>query len=147
MNMCGNSLGRRDSRVAKPEEAGVNLRIVDALPTTEDVLQRLDAARVEEGAKQEKQAARATAEKKALVERLSAPSEVSDEEGIRRALVTIERAVKNCPTEVQLYRFPHELCTNNGRAINQQELGWDISALSLNASPAGPEIEGNDAVQ
>ena len=103
----------------------MNLTIVDALPTAKDIMQRLDAARAEEEAKQRKQAAKAAAEKKALVERLSAPSQVSDEEGVRRALVMIERAVKNGLVEVQIYRFPHELCTDNGRAINQQEPGWE----------------------
>jgi len=103
----------------------VNVRIVDNLPTAKDVMQKLDTARAEEAAKQKKQAARAAAEKKALVEQLSAPSQVSDEEGVRRALVIIERAVKNGLTEVQVYRFPHQLCTDNGRAINQQEPGWE----------------------
>jgi hypothetical protein len=101
------------------------LTIIDALPTARDIMQRLDAARAEEEVKQKKEAARAAAEKKALVERLSAPSQVSDEEGIRRALVLIERAVKNGLVEVQIYRFPHELCTDSGRAINQQEPGWE----------------------
>jgi hypothetical protein len=111
----------------------MNLTIVDTLPTAKDIMQRLDAARAEEEAKQKKQAARAAAEKKALVERLSAPSQVSDEEGIRRALVMIERAVKNGLVEVQIYRFPHELCTDNGRAINQQEPGWEQTLTGVPA--------------
>jgi disulfide oxidoreductase YuzD len=113
---------KRDSRVAKPEEACVN---VDNLPTAKDVIQRLDAARAAEASKQSQRAAKAAAEKKALIDHLNAPSQISDEEAIRRALVIIERAVKNGLTEVQVYRFPHELCTDNGRAINQQEAGWE----------------------
>jgi hypothetical protein len=109
----------------------VNLNITDRLPTAKDVMQKLDAARAEEAAKQQKQAVRAAAEKKVLVERLSAPSKVSDEEGIRRALVLIERAMKNGLTEVQVYRFPHELCTDNGRAINQQEPGWEQTLTGI----------------
>ena len=26
---------------------------------------------------------------------------------------------------MQVYRFPHTLCTDNGRAINQAEEGWE----------------------
>ena len=108
----------------------MNLR-VDDLPTAKDVMQRLDAARAAEASKQSQRAAKAAAEKKALIDQLSAPSKVSDEEGVRRALVIIERAVKNGLTEVQVYRFPHELCTDNGRAINQQEPGWEQTLTGI----------------
>ena len=37
----------------------------------------------------------------------------------------IERAVTNGNTEVQIIRFPNPLCTDRGRAINQQETGWE----------------------
>jgi hypothetical protein len=37
----------------------------------------------------------------------------------------IDRAMKSRLTEVQVYRFPNELCTDKGRAINQQEPGWE----------------------
>jgi hypothetical protein len=30
-------------------------------------------------------------------------------------------------TEVQVCRFPNQLCTDRGRAINQQELGWETT--------------------
>ena len=67
----------------------------------------------------------AEAEKKALLDHLKKPSGVADEEGIKRAVVIIERAVKNGRSEVQVYRFPNALCTDRGRAINQQEKGWE----------------------
>ena len=44
---------------------------------------------------------------------------------MRRAIV--ERAVANGLTEVQVYRFPNTLCTDNGRAINQGEPGWEAT--------------------
>ena len=69
--------------------------------------------------------ARAEAEKKSLIEHLKKPSGVSDEEGIKRAVAIIERAVHNGKTEVQVYRFPNVLCADHGRAINQQEAGWE----------------------
>ncbi len=40
----------------------------------------------------------------------------------------IERAVKNGLSEVQVHRFPNALCTDHGRAINQQEKGWEKTA-------------------
>jgi hypothetical protein len=50
---------------------------------------------------------------------------VSDEERIQRAAAIIKRAADNGKTEVEVGRFPNVLCTDHGRAINQQEQGWE----------------------
>ena len=62
-----------------------------------------------------------------MLDHFKKPSGISDEEGIRRAVKIIERAVSNGLTEVQVCRFPSKLCTDYGRAINQQEPGWEIT--------------------
>jgi hypothetical protein len=64
------------------------------------------------------------AEKAKLMEAYTRPSGVSEEEGIRRGVALIERAVANGLTGVQFYRFPNTLCSDHGRAINQGEAGW-----------------------
>jgi hypothetical protein len=43
----------------------------------------------------------------------------------------IERAVSNGKTEVEVCRFPNQLCTDRGRAINQQEPGWENTLTGL----------------
>lgn len=73
----------------------------------------------------------AEAEKKALFDKLTKPSGVSDEEALRRVAVIVERAVSNGLTEVQVYRFPNQLCTDRGRAINQQEPGRETTLIGL----------------
>ena len=100
-------------------------KIDDLLPTAKDFMKKLAVAEMEEAARQAKKDAEAAAEKQALLDHLRAPSGVSDEEGIRRALKLIERAVSNGKSEVQVYRFSNKLCTDSGRAINQQESGWE----------------------
>ena len=100
-------------------------KIDDLLPSAKDFMKKLALAEIDEATKQAKKDAAAEAEKQALLDHLRAPSGVSDEEGIRRAIAIIERAVSNGKTEVQVYRFPNKLCTDNGRAINQQEPGWE----------------------
>jgi hypothetical protein len=65
------------------------------------------------------------AEKEALLEKMRKPSGLSDDEIIERASVIVNRAVENGLTSVQVYRFPHTLCTDGGRAINQVEEGWE----------------------
>ena len=73
----------------------------------------------------------AEAEKKALLDKLTKPSGVSDEEALKRVKIIVERAVANGLTEVQVYRFPNALCTDHGRAINQQEPGWESTLTGL----------------
>ena len=57
----------------------------------------------------------AEAEKKALLEKMSKPSGLSDDEIIEKTAVIVNRAVENGLTSVQVYRFPHTLCSDNGR--------------------------------
>jgi hypothetical protein len=98
----------------------------DALvPSANEVRQQIALAEAEEVNKQAQAQAAAEAEKKALIEQLSKAPGTSDEEAIRRGLEIIHRAVKNRLTEVEIIRFPNELCTDKGRAINQQEPGWE----------------------
>jgi hypothetical protein len=100
-------------------------KLDDLLPSAGDFMKKLALAEAEEASKQARQLAEAEAEKKSLLDLFTKPSGVSDEEGIRRAVKMIERAVSNGRTEVQVYRFPNQLCTDRGRAINQQEPGWE----------------------
>ena len=98
----------------------------DALvPSANEVRQQIALAEAEEAKKQAQAQAAAEAEKKALIEQLSKSPGTSDEEAIRRGLEIIHRAIKNRLTEVEIIRFPNELCTDKGRAINQQEPGWE----------------------
>jgi hypothetical protein len=53
------------------------------------------------------------------------------EERMKRAQAIIERAVSNGLTEVLVMRFPNSLCTDHGRAINQQEAGWENTLTGL----------------
>lgn len=64
-------------------------------------------------------------EKKEMIDRLTKPSGMNDDEIIERASAIVSRAVENGLTSVQVLRFPHTLCSDNGRAINQAEEGWE----------------------
>jgi hypothetical protein len=95
------------------------------LPAAKDYMQKLALAEAEEASREARRLAAAEAEKQALLDHFQKRSGLSDEEGIRRALAIIERAVSNRRTEVEVIRFPNQLCTDGGRAINQQEPGWE----------------------
>ena len=95
------------------------------LPSAKDFMKKIALAEAEKATEETRKQSAAEAEKAALIEQLSKPSGVSDEEGIQRAVRIIERAASNGLTEVLVYRFPNKLCTDSGRAINQQERGWE----------------------
>jgi hypothetical protein len=101
------------------------------LPTAQEVMEKLALAEAEKASAALRQQSEVEAEKKMLLEKLTKPSGVSDEEALRRVGIIIERAVSNGLTEVQVYRFPNVLCTDRGRAINQQEPGWETTLTGL----------------
>ena len=101
------------------------------LPTAQEAMEKLALAEAEKASAALRKQSDAEAEKKMLLEKLTKPSGVSDEEALRRVAVIIERAVSNGLTEVQVYRFPNALCTDHGRAINQQEPGWEATLTGL----------------
>lgn len=101
------------------------------LPTAQEAMEKLALAEAEKASAALRKQSEAEAEKKMLLEKLTKPSGVSDEEALRRVAVVIERAVSNGLTEVQVYRFPNALCTDHGRAINQQEPGWEATLTGL----------------
>jgi hypothetical protein len=97
----------------------------ELVPTAKDMQKQIAVAEAEKAAAEMRKHEDAEAEKQALVEHLSKPSGVSEEEGVRRGANIIRRAVNAGLTEVQIYRFPNQLCTDRGRAINQMEAGWE----------------------
>src|SRR6201995_174350 len=107
------------------------LNIDELLPTAQEIQKH---AAMHEAVKAEEHAQRLAAgeaEKRALIERLSKPSDLSEDEKIKLASTVIQRAVRNGLTEVQVYRFPNSLCTAKGRAINQQEPGWEKTLAGI----------------
>ena len=105
--------------------------IDDLIPTAKEVQRQ---AAIKEAAKADEYARRlaaAESEKRILIEKLSKPSGLTPDQKVKLASSVIQRAVRNGLTEVQVYRFPHSLCTDNGRAINQQEPGWEKTLTGI----------------
>ena len=71
------------------------------------------------------------AEKEALLDKMRRPSGLSDDEIIEKAAIIVNRAVENGLSSVQVYRFPHSLCSDNGRAVNQAEEGWEKTLTGI----------------
>lgn len=95
-----------------------------SLLTAKEASEKLALMLAEEASNAVRARIAADAERKQLIEKLSEPSGVSDEEATKRVAGLVERAIGSGLREVQVYRFPNQLCTDRGRAISQNEPGW-----------------------
>jgi hypothetical protein len=111
--------------MAEKQGAVMPARIDELIPTAKEIQKQAAIKEAEKADEHLRRAAAAEAEKRALIEKLSQPSGLSEDQKIQLASTVIQRAVRNGLSEVQVYRFPNILCTDRGRAINQQEAGWE----------------------
>jgi hypothetical protein len=107
------------------------MNLDELLPTAMDLKKTIALEEAAKADAEMRRRAEAEAEKKALLEQFTNPSGVSDEEAVRRGAAIIQRAAKNGLTEVQVHRFPNQLCTDRGRAINQMEPGWETTLTGV----------------
>jgi hypothetical protein len=104
---------------------------LDELPSAKDLMKQIALREAEKATEAARANAAADAEKKALMDKFSQPSGVSDEDRMARVTAIIKRAANNGLSEVFIGRFPNQLCTDRGRAINQQEPGWEKTLTGL----------------
>jgi hypothetical protein len=104
---------------------------VSGLPSAKEMMEQLALAEAKKAEEAARKKAIVEGEKKALLDNLTKASGVSDDEALQRVKTIVERAVANGLTEVLVYRFPNQLCTDRGRAINQQEAGWETTLTGL----------------
>jgi hypothetical protein len=67
------------------------------------------------------------AKRKALLDELSTPFEMTEEviqRGLQRVTTVVQGAAERGRTEVLVFRFPNVLTTDKGRSINYGEAGW-----------------------
>ena len=105
--------------------------IDDLIPSAKEIQKQAALQEAVKADEHAKRLAAAEAEKRAMIERLSKPSGLTEEEKVKLASTVIQRAVRNGLSEVQVYRFPNSLCTDHGRAINQMEKGWERTLTGI----------------
>lgn len=101
------------------------------LPTAKDLRMKIAEIEGERASAAMKAHAAAEAEKHAFLERISKPSGLTDEQVLEKAGHIVARAVSNGLTSVQVFRFPNNLCTDDGRAIDQDEEGWEKTLTGI----------------
>ena len=107
------------------------MNIDELLPNAKEIQKQSALKEAEKAEEFMRHQAAAEAEKRALIDELTKPSGLSEEEKVKRASTIIQRAVRNGLSEVQIYRFPNILCTDHGRAINQMEEGWEKTLAGI----------------
>ena len=85
--------------------------IDDLLPSAIEIRKQSALKEAEKAEEDARRLAAAEAEKLALIEELTKPSGLSEDEKVKRASAVIQRAVRNGLHEVQVYRFPNVLCS------------------------------------
>jgi hypothetical protein len=106
-------------------------KIDDLIPSAKEIQKQAALKEAQRADEHAKRLAAAEAEKHALIDRLSKPSGLTEDEKVELASNVIQRAVRSGLTEVQVYRFPNSLCTDHGRAINQMEKGWEKTLTGI----------------
>src|SRR5262245_25894307 len=101
------------------------------LPSAKDLLEQIARKEAEKASAAMREMSAAEAEKKALIDKFTKPSGVSDDDRMARAIAIIKRAANNGLTEVEIVRFPNQLCPDRGRAINQRDAGWEKTLNGL----------------
>jgi hypothetical protein len=64
-------------------------------------------------------------QQKKVMEEFHKPPERTPEQVLQLVTTLVNRAADAGQTEVQVYRFPNNLCTDRGRKINNSEPGWE----------------------
>ena len=64
---------------------------------------------------------------KQVMEEFHKPPERTPEQVLQLVTQLVNRAAEAGQTEVQVYRFPNELCSDRGRRINNSEAGWEAT--------------------
>jgi hypothetical protein len=113
------------------EAPAMPVNIDELLPTAKEIQRQAAIADAEKAEQYAQKLAVAEAEKRKLIERLSKPSGLPEDEKIKLAAIVIQRAVRNGLSEVQIYRFSNSLCTDRGRAIAQREPGWEKTLTGI----------------
>src|SRR5262249_30877589 len=109
----------------------MSVKTEELLPSAVDCQKRMVEAEAAKASEYVRKQAAVDAAKKALLDTLKWPSGVSDDDMLKRADAIIKRAGNHGLPAFEVGRLPNSLFTDYGRAINQQEAGWDETLTGL----------------
>ena len=90
-----------------------------------DVKRRMAQREAEKAAEELRRMKEQEEKQKAVMAEFHAPPARSPEQLMQLITQLVTHAAERGETEVQVYRFPNELCTDRGRRINNSLPGWE----------------------
>jgi hypothetical protein len=90
-----------------------------------DIKRRMAQREAEKAAEELRRMKEQEEKQKAVMAEFHAPPDRTPEQLMQLVMQLITRAAERGETEVQVYRFPNELCTDRGRRINNSEPDWE----------------------
>jgi hypothetical protein len=90
-----------------------------------DIKRRMAQREAEKAAEELRRVKEQQEKQKAMMAEFHAPPDRTPEQLMQMVMQLVTRAAERGATEVQVYRFPTELCTDRGRRINNSEPEWE----------------------
>ena len=90
-----------------------------------DIKRRMAQREAEKAAEELRRMKEQEEKQKAVMAEFHAPPDRTPEQLMQLVMQLVTRAAERGETEVQVYRFPNELCTDRGRRINNSEPEWE----------------------
>jgi len=90
-----------------------------------DIKRRMAEREAQKAAEELRRMKEQEEKQKAVMAEFHAPPARTPEQLVPLVMQLVNQAAERGQTEVQVYRFPNELCTDRGRRINNSELDWE----------------------
>ena len=107
------------SGTTKPATAGIL--------SAADIKRRMAEREAQKAAEELRRMQEQEEKQKAVMAEFHAPPARTPEQLMQLVMQLVNQAAERGQTEVQVYRFPNELCTDRGRRINNSEPEWEQS--------------------
>jgi hypothetical protein len=90
-----------------------------------DIKRRMAEREAQKAAEELRRMQEQAEKQKAVMAEFHAPPDQAPEQLLQRVMQLVNQAAERGHTEVQVYRFPNELCSDRGRRINNSEPDWE----------------------
>ena len=90
-----------------------------------DIKRRMAQRQAEKAAEELRRIKEQEERQKAVMAEFHAPPDRTPEQLMQMIMQLVTHAAERGETEVQVYQFPNELCTDRGRRINNSEPDWE----------------------
>ena|SRR5215469_1347172 len=93
--------------------------------SADDIKRRMAEREAQKAAEELRRMKEQEEKQKAVMAEFHAPPARTPEQLVPLVMQLVNQAAERGQTEVQVYRFPNELCTDRGRRINNSEPNWE----------------------